>query len=169
MDVVTLAAAKKYVRDSLVGLGAVMGKNATIESIVHQDGQNVVTFRWTGDDGTVRTVEMYVDDGTPIYVWEAGNTYHYGDLAIYASQFYRCIVENADAVFTESHWNAIGTADGNYSIVEDSASLPARFTAADRKMYYSIADGAFWLWDGTAWRLQEPKSITNAEIDALFE
>jgi hypothetical protein len=36
-------------------------------------------------------------------------------------------------------------------------------------MYYSIADGAFWLWDGPAWRLQEPKSITNAEIDALFE
>jgi len=36
-------------------------------------------------------------------------------------------------------------------------------------MYYSIEDGFFWLWDGTKWAEQQPKSITIAEIDSLFE
>ncbi len=169
MDAVTLALSKKYTKDSLNGLGALKGANCTIESIVHKDGQSIVTFRWTGLDGTVQTREMRVDDGTPIYVWEAGNTYRYGDIVIYSAQFYRCIAENSDAAWNETHWNGIGTADGNYDIVADAEHLPARFTAADRKMYYSIADGAFWLWTGAAWVLQQPKSISKAKIDALFD
>ena len=111
---------------------------------------------------------MTVYDGTPIYVWESGNHYQYGDLAIYASCFYRCIAENSDTDFDSTKWNEIGSSDGNYDIVQSSDLLPTRFTSADRKMYYSIADGAFWLWNGAEWQMQQPKSITIAEIDDLF-
>jgi hypothetical protein len=53
--------------------------------------------------------------------------------------------------------------------VENADLLPARFTSADRKMYYSIADGCFFLWDGEKWAEQQPKSITKQQIDELFD
>lgn len=168
MDVISYALSKRYTDDTVIGLGYLKGASCTIKSIVHQDGINTVTFEWTATDGTTRTSEMIVNDGTPIYVWESGNHYNYGDLVIYESAFYRCISENSDITFNHLHWNEIGSPDGNYDIVESSAELPVRFTAADRKMYYSIADGYFWLWDGTTWVDQHPASISNAEIDALF-
>lgn len=168
MDAVTLAIAKKYTKDTADSLGSLKGAPCTIKSLVHQDGINTVTFEWEGTSGTKQTTQMVVYDGTPIYVWESGNTYHFGDLVIYASCFYRCITENSDVVFDSTKWNEIGSPDGNYDIVESEDLLPARFTSADRKMYYSIADGAFWLWNGIEWVLQQPKSITADEIDELF-
>ncbi len=167
LDNVTLAAAKKFTRDTADAMGAVRGAPCTIKSSIHKDGQNIITFEWTGTSGAKQETTITVEDGTPIYVWTSGNTYHYGDLVIYSAQFYRCIVENSDTEFTETKWNAIGTADGNYSIVENSSLLPARFTAADRKMYYSIEDGEFWLWNGEEWALQQPESLTTAQKNAL--
>ena len=168
MDVVSYSLSRKYTNDTVIGLGALKGANCTIKSIVHQDGINTVTFEWTGTDGTVQTSQMIVYDGTPIYVWESGNHYEYGDLVIYTSAFYRCITPNSDVTFDDTKWNEIGSADGNYDIVENSTLLPARFTPADRKMYYSISDGYFWLWNGYSWVDQQPPSISIADIDALF-
>lgn len=154
MDIITLALSKKYTEETVIGLGALKGANCTVKSVEKKDGQNIVTFEWTGTDGTKKETKMYVEDGTPIYVWEAGNTYHYGDLVIYSSAFYRCITENSDTVFDDTKWNEIGSPDGSYDIVETKALLPARFTAADRKMYYCIADMCFYLWNGTEWKPQ---------------
>ena len=168
MDIISYVLSKKFTEDTVIGLGAIKGANCTIKSIVHQDGINTVTFEWTGTDGTVKTSEMIVNDGTPIYTWISGNHYLYGDLVIYASAFYRCIHENSDVTFDSSHWNEIGSPDGNYDIVESATELPPRFTSADRKMYYVIDEGAFYLWTGTEWELQE-RCISNEEIDALFE
>ncbi len=161
------ALSRKYTEETCNALGFVKGANCTIKNIVHQDGINTVTFEWTGTDGEKATRDMIVYDGTPIYVWESGNTYHYGDIAIYSAQFYRCIRENSDTQFDETKWNGIGAADGNYDIVQNSGLLPARFTAADRKLYYSIADGFFWLWDGLQWVSQEPKGLTSAQMNTL--
>lgn len=152
MDLVTLALAKKFTKDTADALGAVQGAPCTIKSIVHRDGVNIVTFRWTGTSGEERETVMMVNDGTPIYTWESGNHYQYGDLCIYASCFYRCISENSDIEFDDTKWNEIGSPDGNYDIVQSSDLLPARFTAADRELYYSIEDNAFWLWNGSAWQ-----------------
>lgn len=154
MDVVSWLLSRKYCDNAIVGLGAIRGANCTIKNIVHQDGINTVTFEWTGTDGTTKTRDMVVYDGTPIYVWESGNTYHYGDLAIYESQFYRCIVENSDVIFDDTKWNEIGSPDGNYDIVQSKVLLPARFTAADRKLYFVIDECLFYLWDGTQWVAQ---------------
>lgn len=153
------ALAKKYTDDTAIQFGGLKGAPCTIKSITKQDGQNIVIFEWKNDQGDTRESTMYVDDGTPIYVWESGNTYHYGDLVIYESCFYRCIVENSDVEFDDTKWNEIGSPDGNYDIVQNSSLLPVRFTPADRKMYYSIEDGFFWLWNGISWESQ--KTLTQ--------
>lgn len=154
IDTVTLAVSRKYTDQTVIGLGGLKGAPAIIKDIVHQDGINVVTFEWTGTDGSKQTRDMIVYDGTPIYVWESGNTYNYGDLVIYSSTLYRCLVKNNDIVFHRTKYEEIGASDGNYDIVEDSSLLPVNFTSADRKMYYSIADEYFWLWNGQGWQAQ---------------
>ena len=63
MDVITLAAARNYTDKTVVGLGALKGKNCTIQSAVHENGENVITFKWTGDDGTIQTSVIRVPDG----------------------------------------------------------------------------------------------------------
>lgn len=159
---------KNYTNKTVIGLGAIKGSNCVIKSIVHENGRNIITFEWVANDGvTIETATCVVLDGTPIYTWTPGNQYEYGDLAIYESCFYRCITPNHDLVFDNTKFNEIGSPDGNYDIVNSKEDLPPIFTPADRKMYYSIADTAFWLWDGYKWELQE-RSITNDEIDELF-
>ena len=147
-------AAEKYTDETAAEFGAIKGASCQIKSIEKQNGQNKVTFEWVNSTGETRESTMYVDDGTPIYVWESGDTYQYGDLAIYESAFYRCITPNNDIIFDDTKWNEIGSPDGNYDIVQRSSLLPVRFTAADRKMYYSIEDKFFWLWDGDKWVAQ---------------
>ena len=150
----TLAMAKTYTNETVIGGGAIKGKNCRIQSVVHENGRNTVTFLWVLDDGTERTSQMVVLDGTPIYEWQSGDSYEYGNLVIYASCFYRCITPNQDISFDATKWNEIGSPDGNYDIVEDASLLPVIFTAADRKMYFSINDEAFYLWNGQEWVLQ---------------
>ena len=163
------ALSKKYTDETAIEFGGLKGANCQIKSIVHEDGRNIVTFLWKNSDGDERESVMYVEDGTPIYIYTPGQTYHYNDLVIYQNSWYRCVVEHvAGPTLDPSKFSEIGSADGNYDIVENSSELPARFTAADRKMYYSIADTAFWLWDGYKWEIQT-QSITNAEIAEIFE
>lgn len=170
MDLVTYALSKKYTDKSILGIeGVLAGKNCTIESKTKANGITTIVFKWTADNGEVRRTTLEIEDGTPIYVWTSGNHYKYGDLVIYESAFYRCITENEDAVFDATKWNEIGSPDGNYDIVQNARMLPVRFTEADRKMYYSIEDEAFWLWNGTEWVLQEQKALTNEQLDDLLD
>ncbi|MBR1553875.1 MAG: hypothetical protein IJ644_00605 [Oscillospiraceae bacterium] len=64
MDIVTLALAKRFTRDTADALGAVKGAPCTVKSVVHQDGINKVTLEWTGTSGakqeTVVTIEVYM-------------------------------------------------------------------------------------------------------------
>ena len=151
----TLAAARKYTNETAAQFGGLKGASCKIKSIEHQNGQSIVTFEWKNDLGETRESVMYVQDGTPIYNWVSGDTYGYGDLVIYASCFYRCIVANSDVEFDDTKWNELGSPDGNYDIVQNSSLLPPRFTSADRKMYYSIEDIGFYLWDGYEWTFQK--------------
>lgn len=63
IDTKTLAAAKKYTDKTVLGGGAIKGKNCTIDSITPITGGNRVTFKWTLDDGTPQTGQMDVLDG----------------------------------------------------------------------------------------------------------
>lgn len=167
MDVISYALSKRYTDDTVIGLGYLKGANCTIKSIVHQDGVNVVTFEWTATDGTTRTSEMSVLDGTPIYTWTSGEHYEVGDIAIYNSAFYICTIANSDVTFNPSKWSAIGSADSNFGIVDTATHLPSTFTISDMKLYYVIDEAVFYLWTGTTWELQE-RAITEAEIDSIF-
>ena len=63
LNIFTLGSSKTYTRESLLGGGAVVGKNVTISSITPIEGGNRVTFSYTLDDGTVKTSTMDVMDG----------------------------------------------------------------------------------------------------------
>jgi len=63
MDVITLALAKKYTEETVIGLGAIKGKNCNISKIEKADGVTEVTFMWTADDGTVKTQKALINDG----------------------------------------------------------------------------------------------------------
>lgn len=152
---------RNYTKATAEEFGAVKGASCQIKSTEKKDGQTIITFLWENSEGKTKETEIRIDDGTPIYVWESGKTYKYGDLCIYESAFYRCISENHDIEFDDTKWNEIGSPDGSYDIVIDSSHLPARFTSADRKMYYSMADGFFYLWNGEKWVAQ----IEDEDID----
>ena len=57
------ALSKKYTDETVIGGGAIKGKNCTIESIEPISGGQRVTFKWTLDDGTEQTTTMDVMDG----------------------------------------------------------------------------------------------------------
>ena len=149
------ALSKKYTEDSLDGVGALKGAPCTIKSNTHQNGRSTIVFEWTSNSGVVSETTVTVLDGTPIYEWQSGDFYDYSDLVIYASCFYRCITPNSDVEFDDTKWNELGSADGNYDIVQNSTLLPSIFTAADRKMYYSIEDEEFYFWNGYEWGIQK--------------
>lgn len=148
---VTYAMSKKYTKETAAEFGAIKGASCQIQNIVHENGRNTVTFVWENTAGETRTSTMTVLDGTPIYEWQSGDYYEYGDICIYISRFYRCITPNHDIEFDDRKWNEIGSPDGNYDIVQTESLLPPIFTSADRKMYYSIEDDVFYLWDGEKW------------------
>jgi hypothetical protein len=63
LDVVSMALSKGYTKESLVGGGAMVGKNVTVSSITPIDGGNRVTFSYTLDNGTTKTSTMDVMNG----------------------------------------------------------------------------------------------------------
>ena len=66
IDIVTLALARKYTKDSANALGAVKGASCTIDSIVDTGEANVITFGWTGTDGTHQTSTMTAKHGAGV-------------------------------------------------------------------------------------------------------
>ena len=63
MDILTYALAKKYVTQSLDGLGAVKGANCTIKSTTQKDDGTEIVFEWTGISGTKETTTILVKNG----------------------------------------------------------------------------------------------------------
>lgn len=63
LNILTYAAAKKYVDQTVIGGGALKGKNCIITDISPIEGGNRVTFQWTLDDGTVQTDTLDIYDG----------------------------------------------------------------------------------------------------------
>lgn len=66
IDVRTLSAAKKYVKDTSDSLGSLKGAPCTIKSITEVEGGQKVTFEWTGTSGTKQTSTMIVKNGISI-------------------------------------------------------------------------------------------------------
>lgn len=74
MDLQTLALSKKFTNDTVVGLGAIKGAPAEIKDVEYDaNGNTVLTFEWTGTDGTKKTQEATVNRGLRGLPGEKGN------------------------------------------------------------------------------------------------
>lgn len=161
--------AKKYTQETAEEFGAVQGAPCQIASIEEKDGEHKITFEWKNSVGETRTTTITVHDGDNIYEWIPGDSYEYGDVVIYEDCFYLCTVSNNDSVFNPNKFKAIGTADGNYGLVEDESYLPSGLNPSDRKMYYSIADECYWLWNGTKWEKElDSQPLTTEQLNNLI-
>lgn len=69
-----LAIANQYTDDTVIGGGAIKGKNCTIDSIEPISGGQRVTFKWTLDDGTEQTGVMDVPNGAKGDKGDKGDT-----------------------------------------------------------------------------------------------
>ena len=56
-------ASKKYIDDSLIGVGALKGAPCQIESITPTSTGKVVTFKWVDDNGESHTSTLFVENG----------------------------------------------------------------------------------------------------------
>lgn len=63
MDTLAYALSKKFTEETAIAFGAVKGANAVVKSIVHENGQNVITFEWKNNSDQTRESVMYVPDG----------------------------------------------------------------------------------------------------------
>lgn len=157
------ALSKKYVEDTAAQFGALKGAPCKIKSIEKRNGQNLIIFEWQSDNGEIKNSVLTVNDGTPIIIWESNTAYEYGDIVIYQDCFYRCTYANHDSAFDATKWGEIGSADGNYDIIEFTSYLPSHFANDERKLFYSMEDWCFYLWDGTQWKKQQ-KIATYSDL-----
>jgi len=63
IDLIALAAAKKYTKDTADSLGSLVGAPCTIKSITDITGGHRITFEWTGTSGTTEESTLDVMDG----------------------------------------------------------------------------------------------------------
>lgn len=105
IDVITLAIAEKYTRDSLVGLGALKGAPCTISKVEEVSDGTEVTFKWTGDNGSTNTRKIKVKDGISV-VNAVINSNHHLILELSNGNAIDCgeipIAENAEQISYEN-------------------------------------------------------------------
>ena len=63
LDVVVLSVLKKYIQETLVGMGALKGAACQIKDIVNADGTHTITFKWEDNDGVSHENSVIVKDG----------------------------------------------------------------------------------------------------------
>lgn len=81
INIQTLAAAKSYVKQSLQGAGAIVGKNVQVSKIEPIIGGNKVTFTYTLDDGTQHNSYLEVMNGEQGVSVISANIDEYGNLS----------------------------------------------------------------------------------------
>ena len=70
ISLATLALARNYTKESLVGLGALKGASCTIKEITKENKINKIIFEWIGTDNSKKTSEMLINDGEDIVAIE---------------------------------------------------------------------------------------------------
>ena len=58
------------------------------------------------------------------------------------------------------------SANSKFVIVENESELPDYLTARDRRMYFSVEDEQFFLWNGEEW-VDEMASLTEEQMLTL--
>ena len=170
LSAVTYALCKKYTDASLDGVGALKGAPCKVQSVVKTDGRSVVTLEWQSNSGVVQTSKVYINDG--VSIWISGRDYAVNDVVIKDNQLYICNTANTDVTFDDNKWDVvISGGNDTFNIIDTIASRPVALGPDDRKMYYCIEDGNFYLWDGTKWSSINAgikiRELTKEQYDAL--
>lgn len=63
MDVVVLGNLKKYIQETLIGMGALKGAACQIKEIDNDDGTHTITFLWEDNEGESHESSVVVKDG----------------------------------------------------------------------------------------------------------
>lgn len=66
MDIATLAAAKRYTNETVIGMGALKGAPCTVKSVTPVTGGNEVILSWTATDGSITENSFVVKDGVSV-------------------------------------------------------------------------------------------------------
>lgn len=66
MDIATLAAAKRYTNETVIGMGALKGAPCMVKSVTPVTGGNEVILSWTATDGSVTENSFVVKDGVSV-------------------------------------------------------------------------------------------------------
>ena len=78
IDKKAYALANSYTDETVIGGGAIKGKNCTISKIEDIDGGHRITFNWTLDNGTTKSQTLDVKDGADGYTPVKGVDYFDG-------------------------------------------------------------------------------------------
>ena len=79
IDKKAYALANGYTDETVIGGGAIKGKNCTISKIEDIDGGHRITFGWTLDDGTTKSQTLDVKDGADGHTPVKGVDYYDGE------------------------------------------------------------------------------------------
>ena len=173
LSVVTYALCKKYTDETAIQFGGLKGAPCKVKSVVKTDGRSVVTLEWKNDEGDTRTSEVYVNDG--VSTWIGGRDYAVNDVVVYDDKLFICKIANSDATFNDNKWAIIssGASGGDFHVIDTLAQRPSDLTAADRQMYYCIADSNYYVWDGTQWSIANAgikiRELTQEQYEALTD
>lgn len=63
LSIITLSLSKKYVDDTVKGLGALKGSPCTIKNISSTESGSIITFEWTATNGTKQTSQLNIING----------------------------------------------------------------------------------------------------------
>ena len=130
LSAVTYALSKKYTDKTVIGLGGLKGAPCKVKSVVKTDGRSVVTLEWKGDDGTTQTSEIYVNDGTS--VWIPGRDYAVNDIVIKDDTLYICKVANSDVSFDDTKWSIVVSGGSDVKIRELTQAQYDALTPAEK-------------------------------------
>lgn len=153
--IIAYAISRKYVDDSLDGVGALRGKNCTIDSITNitdSEGNVIghrVTFKWTSDSGVVSTSVMDVMNGEdaqqiqqsslPVAsASEVGNVYQYvgaTTATLHTGYFYQCIEDATVTPHTYS-WQNIPVQDDTGDEIQVETLPTAEASIAGKILQY---------------------------------
>ena len=153
IDAKTLAASKKYTKETVEGAGAIKGKNCVVDSIIAITGGHRVTFKWTLDSGTVQTNYMDVMDGTDgndgadglgiasadidasnhlIITYDDGRTHDAGEIQVTGQTIQRNVLPFPSLAEKGNIYQYIGATDANYT---------------NGYFYQCVDDGGVYKWE----------------------
>jgi len=135
---VAYALLRKYVNDTLVGMGALKGAPCEVQSIDKVDGTTTVTLKWTDTTGTDHTQSFDIEDGISIVSVEVNTA---GNLIIELSDGTSIDCGKINSQFTELPTPGV---DNVGSILQYVGPNTADYTKG--YFYECILDGGVYKW-----------------------